>query len=1021
MIRVFLLYALSGFVSLGYQVAWFRIFTDWFGSTNLTFALVVCNFIGGLGLGALLSERITGGLAARLGLSDRLRLYGLLEILVSATALLTVLLAYIPADSWGAFPYALSDGIWVQNGVYRFSQVIIAAACVFIPCLFMGMTFPLICNIFVSVPAGDRFPAALYAWNTLGACTGVLACQFLLLPWIGHSMTFWIMAAVNLLLGGYFLATGGAPAADGLAHSTERDAGAGSSVGRVGVIVLLTCAALSGLLSGALEGDMFKRLSFAMQTVPGALMSIISFWAILAIFMASALVRISKRIRLVHIKIALIACVVSYAAGWYFMYPLLQALAKENFGWDLLLLAESFQLFPSSTFQLFYFVGIFVFVPYFLVSLLLPYVCNRIQARRKHLGIAYGLNTLGFCIGMISFTLIAPRVSIFYSLKLTMVFLAVGALLLLVISETKRLSAWKPGLAVAVFFAASFFVPSGFDPDYMLPDSPPTQYEVRALKSNGANTTFVLRMPDELRLYFGNLAMSGTNGLAQTYMRLMAHFPLLAQDKPQKALLICFGVGNTASAIVAHNSIRQLDVVDLNDKVFETAQEFSATHYDVHLDPRVRFIHDDGRNFLRITDEKYDLITSEPPPPMAAGAYRLYSREYYEEILQHLTPSGMMSQWLPVYQMPKEAVDLAITTFIEVFPNTLLFVGYENELILVGGKTPIDLNLIRNRFYDSERVVSDLNRIRIRDPIDLIVRIMRTDSSLRAEFGGQRQISDERNDLEHYYLTPAQISMLAYDPLEVFQFVSGQVPDLSDSIEPVLRHLGRLRYRVARFPVFRVESNPAIALSDADWNRITLLIRDSQVKGRAGDTAGAINALNEVLRMAPEQPDVLVVLADLYSQLGDYSEAAQTLRPFQRLEPEDPNGYILMGRAVLANRDVDEALVQFRTAITYAPDSLESLNNVAWILATHHEEAVRSPGEAIEFAERAARLAGSDNPLVLDTLAAAYASGGRFEEAISVQQRVITLAVDLNAGGLEEQARGHLRLYQRNQPVIDAG
>ena len=73
----------------------------------------------------------------------------MLEILVSVTALLTVLArVYVPADSWGSFPYSLSDGIWVQNGIYRFSQVIIAAACVFIPCLFMGMTFPLICSAF---------------------------------------------------------------------------------------------------------------------------------------------------------------------------------------------------------------------------------------------------------------------------------------------------------------------------------------------------------------------------------------------------------------------------------------------------------------------------------------------------------------------------------------------------------------------------------------------------------------------------------------------------------------------------------------------------------------------------------------------------------------------------------------------------------------------------------------------------------------------------------------------------------
>jgi hypothetical protein len=56
MYRVFVLYALSGFISLGYQVSWFRIVTDWFGSTNLSFALVICNFDGGLGAGVLLSD-----------------------------------------------------------------------------------------------------------------------------------------------------------------------------------------------------------------------------------------------------------------------------------------------------------------------------------------------------------------------------------------------------------------------------------------------------------------------------------------------------------------------------------------------------------------------------------------------------------------------------------------------------------------------------------------------------------------------------------------------------------------------------------------------------------------------------------------------------------------------------------------------------------------------------------------------------------------------------------------------------
>ena len=57
MTRLYLLYALSGFVSLGYQVIWFRVFADRLGATNLSFLVVLCGFIAGLGFGALASDR----------------------------------------------------------------------------------------------------------------------------------------------------------------------------------------------------------------------------------------------------------------------------------------------------------------------------------------------------------------------------------------------------------------------------------------------------------------------------------------------------------------------------------------------------------------------------------------------------------------------------------------------------------------------------------------------------------------------------------------------------------------------------------------------------------------------------------------------------------------------------------------------------------------------------------------------------------------------------------------------------
>ena len=165
--RVFPLYALSGFISLGYQVAWFRIFIDWFGSTNLTFALVVCNFIGGLGCGALLSQRITRLLTDRTGIGDKLRLYGLIELLVGVSALVTVAIEYLPPDLWGSFPYYLNDGIWVQAIHYQIAQGAIAAISLFLPCLFMGVTFPLLCDIFpLNTEEWAAFPP-LYTLGTL--------------------------------------------------------------------------------------------------------------------------------------------------------------------------------------------------------------------------------------------------------------------------------------------------------------------------------------------------------------------------------------------------------------------------------------------------------------------------------------------------------------------------------------------------------------------------------------------------------------------------------------------------------------------------------------------------------------------------------------------------------------------------------------------------------------------------------------------------------------------------------------
>ncbi|MDJ0786772.1 MAG: hypothetical protein QNK05_08175 [Myxococcota bacterium] len=743
MIRIFLLYALSGFVSLGYQVSWFRIFADWFGSTSLVFAVVVINFVGGLGIGALLSSRVSGFLS-RIGLHDRLRAYGAVELLVGTSVLLTLLAAESVPGSFGAFPYYLSDGIWMQSLLYRIGHFGVAAACVFIPCLFMGVTFPLLCHAFAAEPRGARFPSALYAWNTLGACAGVLACQFFFLLQLGHGTTFVLMAGANVLLGVYFLLAGGAPAsaARTTAPPEPTPAAPTSSEDRGVIVQLVVLAAASGFVAGALEGDLFKRVSFLIYVVPGATMSFISFWAIVGIFLSSSLVNRLTSLTMGHIKIAYgLACL--YAAGVWQLGDRIKVWIDPN---------VAVTDFPQSLLHLLAFVGIFTFPPFFLISLLLPFVCNELQRRGHHLGFAYGLNTVAFCVGLVLFALVAPSVSIFYSLKLFLVVLVVAAAFVAVMApEPRRLGLQLGAVAVAMIVAA-VATPREFDKSFFDEGSLPATNPVEAVKADAAVTTFVVkesRPVENARIYFGRMGMSGTNIEAQIYMRLMAHVPLLSHEKPTRSLLICFGVGNTASAIASHETIEQIDVVDLNANVLRTAPSFRRWSRNVHLDPRLRLINDDGRAWLRTTDVTYDLITSEPPPPLAAGVYRLYSREYYEDALAHLGEDGLMSQWLPVYQMPDEIVDLATRTFLDVFPNALLMSGYGGEWILVGSASPIDLDRMERRFSESRSVVRDLARVRVRKPADLRAKILLDDAGLRAKYPPGRVISDQRNDMEH--------------------------------------------------------------------------------------------------------------------------------------------------------------------------------------------------------------------------------------------------------------------------------
>ena len=153
----------------------------------------------------------------------------------------------------------------------------------------------------------------------------------------------------------------------------------------------------------------------------------------------------------------------------------------------------------------------------------------------------------------------------------------------------------------------------------------------------------------------------------------------------KNALLICYGVGNTAQALTDTRDIESIDVVDISREIVDSSAIVFPDRKENPLnDPRVRIHIEDGRFFLQTSKNHYDLITGEPPPPLLAGVVNLYSQEYFQLMYDRLKEGGIVTYWLPVYQLTDSGARSILKAFCNVFEDCSLWNGYGFEWMLVG-------------------------------------------------------------------------------------------------------------------------------------------------------------------------------------------------------------------------------------------------------------------------------------------------------------------------------------------------
>ena len=209
--------------------------------------------------------------------------------------------------------------------------------------------------------------------------------------------------------------------------------------------------------------------------------------------------------------------------------------------------------------------------------------------------------------------------------------------------------------------------------------------------------------------------------------RMLGHIPALLHPHPRSILIVGVGAGVTAGALSIHPEVERIVICEIEPVVPRSARAFFGNeNHHVFDDPRVQLVFDDARHFLQTTDERFDVITSDPIHPWVRGAATLYSLEYLTLAKNHLTPGGVVTQWIPLYETNVRSVKSEIGTFASVFPDTtlwnpdLLEEGYDLVALGRAEQSPISEAAIQARLDAAPRVKKSLDEVVLKSAANIL-------------------------------------------------------------------------------------------------------------------------------------------------------------------------------------------------------------------------------------------------------------------------------------------------------------
>jgi len=703
----------TGFTGLVYQVTWHKYLAFQLGSHALATALVLAVFFLFLSLGYF----ALGRNIHRIPVKNKLFVYGIIEALIGFYALVSPPLFHLLAD-W------LPPGGGSQTGDFLlgfgFTTLYIG-----IPTFLMGTTIPVLTQALArDYESSHATHAAVYGLNTLGAVLGALLTGFVLIEHWGLPLTLLNTGILNILIGfaTYLIWKARPDSFAGVAPETaptvevtveEKVEEPRTDAAPGWVLLLFFVSFASGFYVFSLENVMIRLAGLVIGSSNYTFAMIVAAF-ILGIALGSLWVgrRVVRGPRFfLGVQLALLASSV-------LLYLLVPSL-PEWFARVRVIFAPAFINIPLYWTAVFVLFALILLLPVALMGMNLPLIFNYLRSRGLFLsqtvGRIYAVNTLGSVLG----SLIGGYL-LFFVLRWDGVFRFNLALIALTIPFILGLAGYRRALVagaallpVLVFFALprwddNAFLPAPANIIGVSPTDTSLEPGLERLRRD-RSLEYVYHGPaahigvlrgenDEPQLHInGN---PNTGGSDWELRAMNAIYPLSFVREPKSAFVVGLGGGLSASIFAEMPSIERVLVSEIAIGAIKALPYFDEQNADFTTQPyfdKVEFVPADAIKVLRSTQERFDVIVSEPNHPWVAGVENLFTVEFLTEVRDRLTDDGVYCQWFPLFVAEPGIVLTILNTFREVFPEVRAFSTGGGTLSILASKQPLaaDLQQVR--------------------------------------------------------------------------------------------------------------------------------------------------------------------------------------------------------------------------------------------------------------------------------------------------------------------------------------